>query len=85
MLFKFKFIINSYSQQFYFIRTGNNFAVNTKSKGCYIFKSKTTNWNLHALVFIELILNQSNTFQWSHLTHFRPMIHLQINQLVGFY
>ena len=25
MLFNFKFIINSYSQQFYFIKTENNF------------------------------------------------------------
>ena len=40
MLFRFRLIINSYSQQFYFIRKGNNFAVNIKSKGRYIFNSK---------------------------------------------
>ena len=49
VLFKFKLIISSYCQQLYFIRTGNNFAVNIKSKWRYIFNSKK-----HKLKFTQI-------------------------------
>ena len=67
MLFKFKFIINSYSQQFYFSRTENNLPLTLSLKGAIFLTPRTINWNLPILDFIELILNQSNTFLRSYL------------------
>ena len=55
MLFKVKFIISSYPQQFFFIRTGYNFAVNIKSNGHYIFDSKN-----HKLKFTRISLHRIN-------------------------
>ena len=63
MLFKFKFIINSYSQQFYFSRTENNFAVNIKSKGRYIFNSKN-----HILKFTQIRLHRINIKSIQHVS-----------------
>ena len=62
MFFKYKFIIDSYSQQFYFIRTGNSFAVNIKSKGRHIFNSKN-----HKLKFTQISLHRLN---------FKPIQHV---------
>ena len=67
MLFKFKFIINSYSQQFYFSRTENNLPLTLSLKGAIFLTPRTINRNLPILDFIELILNQSNTFLRSYL------------------
>ena len=67
MLFKFKFIINSYSQQFYFIRTEDNFAVNIDCKLHYIFDSKNHKLKFTRISFHRVNLNQSNTFLRSYL------------------
>ena len=62
MLFKFKVIINSYSQKFYFIGTGNNFTDNIKSKERSTFNSKK-----HKLKFTRISL---------HRVNFKPIQHV---------
>ena len=76
MLFKFKFIINSYSQQF--IKAGDNFSISSNSKGHYIFNSKN-----HKLKFTQIILHRINFetiqhFLRSHLRFENRYIHLKM-------
>ena len=54
--------ISNYSQKLYFTRTRNNFAVNIKSKWCYIFNSKN-----HKLKFTWINLHRFN---------FKPVQHV---------